>query len=59
LQQLFDFEPCFPFAPDSTAMLATPDQTQRESERRFRALLDALPAAVYTIDTGGRITFFN
>ena len=59
MQQLFDFEPCFPFAPDGTAMLATPDQAQRESERRFRALLDALPAAVYTIDIGGRITFFN
>ena len=59
MQQLFEFEPCFPLAPDGTAMLAAPDQTQRESERRFRALLDALPAAVYTIDIGGRITFFN
>src|SRR5712691_2276903 len=26
---------------------------------RFRDLLDALPAAVYTTDADGRITFFN
>lgn len=31
----------------------------REHERRFRQLLEALPAAVYTIDAQGRITFFN
>lgn len=30
-----------------------------ERERRFRELLDALPAAVYTIDTQGRITYYN
>ncbi len=29
------------------------------SERRYRDLLDALPAAVYTTDADGRITFFN
>jgi PAS domain S-box-containing protein len=29
------------------------------SERRFRELLEALPAAVYTTDTAGRVTFFN
>jgi len=28
-------------------------------DRHFHALLDALPAAVYTIDTVGRITFYN
>src|ERR1043166_522952 len=31
----------------------------QESERHSRALLDALPAAVYTTDAEGRITFFN
>lgn len=30
-----------------------------ESERRLRALLEALPAAVYTTDTEGRLTFYN
>jgi PAS domain S-box-containing protein len=33
--------------------------TLRERERRFRELLDALPAAVYTTDAGGRITYYN
>ena len=28
-------------------------------ERQFRELLQALPAAIYTTDAGGRITFFN
>jgi PAS domain S-box-containing protein len=28
-------------------------------ERRFRELLDALPAAVYTTDAEGRITYYN
>jgi PAS domain S-box-containing protein len=31
----------------------------RESERRFRDLLGALPAAVYTTDAAGRITYYN
>jgi PAS domain S-box-containing protein len=31
----------------------------RESERRFRELIDALPAAVYTTDAHGRLTHFN
>ncbi|MFC3079836.1 PAS domain S-box protein [Phenylobacterium terrae] len=30
-----------------------------ESERRVRALLDALPMAVYTTDRDGRITYYN
>jgi len=30
-----------------------------ESERRFRELLGALPAAVYTTDAAGRITYYN
>jgi PAS domain S-box-containing protein len=31
----------------------------RESERRLRDLLGALPAAVYTTDADGRITYYN
>ena len=31
----------------------------KESERRFREMIDALPAAVYTTDAEGRITHFN
>lgn len=31
----------------------------RERERRFHALLDALPAAVYTTDADGRLTYYN
>jgi PAS domain S-box-containing protein len=35
------------------------EATLRERERRFRELLDALPAAVYTTDAAGRITYYN
>jgi PAS domain S-box-containing protein len=35
------------------------DAALRESERRFRDLLGALPAAVYTTDADGRITYYN
>jgi PAS domain S-box-containing protein len=31
----------------------------RERARRFRDLLEALPAAVYTTDAAGRVTFYN
>ncbi|MGH9631484.1 MAG: PAS domain S-box protein, partial [Bryobacteraceae bacterium] len=31
----------------------------RESEYRFRAMIDALPAAIYTTDGDGRLTHFN
>jgi PAS domain S-box-containing protein len=31
----------------------------RSRERQFRELLDALPAALYTTDAEGRITFYN
>ena len=31
----------------------------RERERRFRDVLGALPAAVYTTDAAGRITYYN
>ena len=30
-----------------------------DGERRFRAMIDALPAAVYTTDAEGRLTHFN
>jgi PAS domain S-box-containing protein len=35
------------------------DRKLRERERQFRDLLDALPAAIYTTDAKGRITYFN
>jgi PAS domain S-box-containing protein len=35
------------------------DQALRDSERRLHALVEAIPAAVYTTDADGRITFFN
>jgi PAS domain S-box-containing protein len=31
----------------------------RASEQRFRELIEALPAAVYTTDAAGRVTFYN
>ncbi|MGH7848537.1 MAG: hybrid sensor histidine kinase/response regulator [Candidatus Binatia bacterium] len=31
----------------------------RESERRFREMIDALPVAIYTTDAVGRLTHFN
>lgn len=34
-------------------------ETLRASEQRFREMIDALPAAVYTTDAEGRITHFN
>src|SRR6478735_6430946 len=35
------------------------DNPWQERERRFRALLDALPAAIYTTDINGRLTYYN
>jgi PAS domain S-box-containing protein len=35
------------------------EQALRESERRFREMIDALPAAIYTTDAEGRLTHFN
>lgn len=35
------------------------EQALRRSERRLQELIEALPGAVYTTDTAGRITFFN
>lgn len=36
-----------------------PEGWWHERERRFRGLLDALPAAVYTTDAQGRLTYYN
>src|SRR6202008_4690011 len=38
-------------------VLARQDVEKRE--RQFRELIDALPAAIYTTDAGGRLTHFN
>jgi len=35
------------------------DEALRESERRLHEIIEAIPAAVYTTDANGRITFFN
>lgn len=35
------------------------EQKLRDGERRFREMIDALPAAVYTTDAEGRLTHFN
>jgi len=35
------------------------DRKLRDSEHRYRELLNALPAAIYTTDSAGRITFYN
>ena len=35
------------------------DEALRNQERAFRRLLEALPAAIHTTDTSGRITFCN
>jgi PAS domain-containing protein len=35
------------------------EEVLRASEARFRSLLEGLPAAVYTCDAAGYITFFN
>ena len=44
--------------PDPTA-LPPPEPAAGESERRFRAMIDALPAAIYTTDAEGHLTHFN
>jgi PAS domain S-box-containing protein len=35
------------------------DQRLQESEHRYKELLQSLPAAIYTTDMDGRITFYN
>ncbi len=41
------------------AKTARPLVAPQERERRFRELLEALPAAIYTTDADGRITYYN
>jgi PAS domain S-box-containing protein len=38
---------------------AIPDGLSQVSERGFREIIDALPAAIYTTDAKGRLTHFN
>ncbi len=61
---VFEFDGYIPFgtlfSPQETAAaVVARSPVRHETDRRFRALLDALPAAVYTTDTAGRITFYN
>src|SRR5579883_134331 len=44
---------------ESMEAAARSNRLLSESEHRFRQLLQALPAAVYTTDPEGRITFYN
>lgn len=37
----------------------TAEETRRQSEQRYRQLMEVLPIAAYTTDAEGRITFFN
>ena len=37
----------------------TAEARAKESERNFREMIDALPAAIYTTDAEGRLTHFN
>lgn len=49
-------------AAENVVPIAEPARAQatlRERERRFHELLDALPAAVYTTDAAGQITYYN
>ena len=43
---------------DVTAQRKT-EEAIRESEQRFREMIDAIPAVIYTTDAEGRITHFN
>lgn len=46
------------FTADITEQKQLADSLKNE-ERKYRALVDALPAAIYTCDREGRITYFN
>lgn len=43
----------------SLSALKQEGETLRDRERRFREMIDALPAAIYTTDAQGRLTHFN
>lgn len=42
-----------------TVEISREDVSSRDSEQSFRAMIDALPAAIYTTDAEGRITRLN
>lgn len=42
-----------------TADLARAEERTRRGERHFREMLEVLPAAIYTTDAEGRITYYN
>jgi PAS domain S-box-containing protein len=44
---------------ETTGNLEIAETFRRTSEAQFRQLLDALPAAIYTTDAEGRITYYN
>jgi PAS domain S-box-containing protein len=46
------------FFEDITARKSA-EERLRQSEERFREMIDALPAAIYTTDAQGRLTHFN
>jgi PAS domain S-box-containing protein len=46
-------------AVQSLDLMTKHETALREGEHRFREMIDALPAAVYTTDVEGRITHFN
>ena len=46
-------------APDNIVHLERAEASFHEREARYRELLNALPAAIYTTDAAGRITFYN
>ncbi len=48
-----------PGASPSEAITNEPLAITGESEQRFRQMIDALPAAIYTTDAEGRLTHFN
>jgi PAS domain S-box-containing protein len=47
------------FSTDLERLVEEHDRTLGEGERHFRGLIEALPAAIYTTDAAGRITFYN
>jgi two-component system CheB/CheR fusion protein len=59
LIQLSEERPSILLAIEDITARKRADEVLRESERRFREIVDALPAAVYTTDATGRITHVN
>ncbi len=57
-RRIRDESPMFGLVLDVTERKRT-DDALRQSEQRFRDMIDALPAAIYTTDAAGRLTHFN